>query len=86
MIRSREAGLVAAALVAMVLGCGDSVLVARELDALQADELRTEERRPDAAAPLSDAGLRRKQARNAKRARARANARYGNDHGDGKKR
>lgn len=57
-------------------GCGESILVARELDELQAD----------AAAPSLDAGSRRKQAINAERARVRARINDGDDHGADSKR
>ena len=73
--RHRERVLVILAALGCLSGCGESILVARELDELQ----------PDAAAPSLDAGSLRKQAINAERAR-RARINDNNSHGDGSKR
>ena len=73
--RCRERALIVAILGGL-LGCGESILVARELDGLQ----------PDAGAPSLDAGSLRKQAINAERARVRARINDDDKHGADSKR
>lgn len=74
--RCRERLLVVAVL-GCLSGCGENILVARELDELQVD----------AAAPslVVDAGSRRKQAINAERARARLRGLDDDKHDDDKR-
>jgi hypothetical protein len=70
MCRCRERILVVAVLGGL-LGCGENILVARELDGLG----------PDAGSPSLDAGSLRKQAINSERARARARINDDDKHG-----
>jgi hypothetical protein len=72
--RRRERALIVA-LLGCLSGCGESILVAREVNELQ----------PDAAAPSLDAGSLRKQAINAERAR-RARINDDDNHGADSKR
>ena len=73
--RHRERVLITLTLLGCLSGCGESILVAREVNELQ----------PDAAAPSLDAGSLRKQAINAERAR-RARVNDDDSHGDDSKR
>lgn len=73
--RYRDVTLILAVL-GLALGCGESVLVARELDQLE----------PDAGVLSSAAGSRKKQAINAERARIRARSSAGDHGADSKKR
>ena len=74
--RRRERVLITLALLGCLSGCGESILVAREVNELQ----------PDAAAPSLDAGSLRKQAINSERARARARINDDDKHGPDSKR